>query len=187
MRVFIAIPLSKECQAMLENLQQQLRTCRADVRWTAISSIHLTLKFLGEIDPAIIPEMAESLRATSKADRSFTLQLHGLGAFPNFKVPRIIWCGIHGDTDGLARLQERIEGVCADFGFPPEARAFHPHLTLGRVKGKRNLQHLLDCIKIDSDLRSAFTVDCFSMYRSILKPQGAEYSIVETVALARTD
>ena len=170
---------------MLEEMQQQLRECRADVGWTSIPSIHLTLKFLGEINPVLVPQLAEALRTVLKSERNLSLQLHGLGAFPNLKDPRVVWCGIHGDTEGLAQLQNHVETVCASLGFSPEDRAFRPHLTLGRVKGKRNLQSLLDCIKIGSDLECGFTADHYNVYRSTLKPQGAEYAVLKTIVLGR--
>lgn len=183
MRTFIAIPLSKECQSMLDQLQQGLRQYRAGVRWVAIPSIHLTLQFLGEVDPAIIPRLAESLRDASKSEHELALRLYGLGCFPNPKNPRVIWCGINGDTGGLLRLQKKVETVCAGMGFPPEDRQFLPHLTLGRVKGKSNLQPLLDCIKIGSDLECDLKVNHYNVYRSVLKPEGAVYTVLETIAL----
>lgn len=81
MRTFIAIPLPKECQIMLDQLQQSLRAYKADVRWVAIPSIHLTLKFLGEVDPEIIPKLNELLQDNVKSQDSFDLRLHGLGCF----------------------------------------------------------------------------------------------------------
>ena len=74
---------------MLAQQQQQLRACKADVHWVAISSIHLTLKFIGEMDPIIVPKVAESLRHASKSEHSLTLRLHGLGAFPSLKKSKI--------------------------------------------------------------------------------------------------
>jgi RNA 2',3'-cyclic 3'-phosphodiesterase len=168
---------------MLSRLQQSLRAAEADVRWLAIPSIHLTLKFLGEIDPAIVPNLAEVFHEISKSGHALRLCIHGLGSFPNQKNPRIIWCAVSGDTDGLSKLQKEVENVCAKFGFPAEQRPFSPHLTLGRVRGKRNLQPLLDCIKIGSDLECEFIADHFNVYRSTLKPQGAVYTVLETIAM----
>lgn len=96
----------------------------------------------------------------------------------------MIWCGIDGETGSLAELQKTVESVCAAFGFEPEARAFQPHLTLGRVNGKRNLQPLLDCIKMGSNHECSFKTDAFNIYRSTLKPQGAIYDVLETIALS---
>ena len=184
MRAFVAIPLSKECQTMLEQMQHALRAFRADVRWVAIPSIHLTLKFLGEADPAIIPALTEALDRVSRSEQTFGLRLHGLGCFPNEGNPRVIWCGLSGDIGNLSQLHQKVETVCMEFGFAPENRAFHPHLTLGRVNGKRNLQPLLDCIKIGSDLECSFTAGHYNIYQSTLKPQGAIYTVLKTIALS---
>jgi 2'-5' RNA ligase len=183
MRTFIAIPLTGECQSMLERLQSNLRAFHADVRWVAIPSIHLTMKFLGEVDPAVIPALAESLEQASQSENAFELRLQGLGCFPNLMNPRVVWCGIEGEREKLARFHQRVEAACASLGFAPEERSFHPHLTLGRVNGKRNLQPLLDCIKIGSDLQCGFTADHCNLYKSVLKPQGAEYTVLKTIAL----
>ncbi len=183
MRTFIAIPIPESCLEMLAQMQRQLQAPKAEVRWIKIPSIHLTLKFLGEVDPAAIPAMVESLGVISEQTRQFGIRLSGLGTFPNDTNPRIIWCGIRGDTDVLTRLQAEVETVCADFGFPPEDRPFRPHLTLGRIKGRKNLKSLVDCIAKGSDLECGFHADRFNIYKSVLKPSGAVYTVLETIAL----
>lgn len=183
MRAFIAIPLPKECRLMLDQVQRNLRSYGAEVRWVAVSSIHLTLKFLGEVEEEIIPKLGDLLEKATSSERPFELQLHGLGCFPNLRNPRVIWCGVMGEMECLTSLQQKVENVCAGLGFAPEERNFHPHLTLGRVNGKRNLQPLVDYIKMDSDLECRFQVDHFNIYRSILKPQGAEYTILKSIVL----
>jgi len=183
MRTFVAVPLPKECQAMLDEQQRGLRSCGADVRWVAIPSIHLTLKFLGEAEPGSIARLTESLENVAKSHHGFDLRLHGLGCFPNSRNPRVLWCGIDGSTESLSQLQQEVESACASCGFAPETRPFHPHLTLGRVNGKRNLQALQDCIKIGSDLECSFKVDRFHLYQSTLRPQGALYTVLKTMAL----
>jgi len=169
---------------MLDQLQQSLRAHGADVRWVAIPSIHLTLKFLGDVDPGIIPKLTESLESAVRSECGFALRLHGLGCFPNQKSPRVVWCGIDGETESLSRLQHQVEIACAALGFAPENRVFHPHLTLGRVNGKRNLQPLLDCIKMGSDLECSFRTGHFNIYKSTLRPQGALYTVLNTIALS---
>jgi 2'-5' RNA ligase len=183
MRTFIGIPLTEQCRKMLDDLQHSLRSYGADVRWVAVPSIHLTLKFLGEVDPGIIPMLAESLESAAQTHQSFELGLRGLGCFPNQKNPRVIWCGINGETESLSRLHQLVETACSSLGFAPENRAFHPHLTLGRINGKRNLQPLLDCIKMGSDLECSFKADHFGIYKSTLKPQGAVYAVLKTIGL----
>jgi 2'-5' RNA ligase len=183
MRTFIAIPLPKECQILLEQMQQHLRACKADVRWVAIPSIHLTLKFLGEVDPETIPKLNALLSETCKSERRIELVLRGLGCFPNARNPRVIWCGIDGETDSLLRLQQGVESSCTQLGFAPEDRPFRPHLTMGRVQGRRNIQLLMDRVVGGSDLACGFQADHFHIYKSSLKPQGAVYTVLNTIVL----
>jgi RNA 2',3'-cyclic 3'-phosphodiesterase len=184
MRTFIAIPLPEGARSALSQIQQGMRTTGADVRWTAIPSIHLTLKFLGEIDPGVVAQLTRSLKEATKDETPFSLAIGGVGTFPNLRNPRVVWCGIEGEMDRLNALQQRVEEACARLGFPPEDRPFSPHLTLGRVKGSRNLPRLVDCIRIGSPLRTALQVGCFHIYRSTLTPAGAIYSALERIDLA---
>ncbi|HSW39447.1 MAG TPA: RNA 2',3'-cyclic phosphodiesterase [Acidobacteriota bacterium] len=183
MRSFIAIAIPNNCLKVIERVQNDLRSCRAEARWVSAGSMHLTLKFLGDVDPAIIPALAEALDSAARTATMMSLRLGGLGCFPNIQQPRVVWCGLDGEIDKLARLQSMIENTCSRFGFARENRTFHPHLTLGRINGKRNLRPLLDCITIAPVTECGFTVNAFSIYRSVLKPSGAEYSVVETIML----
>jgi 2'-5' RNA ligase len=183
MRTFIAIPLPPDSQSLLSKMQQKLRETGADVRWTPIPSIHLTLKFLGEVDPALPARLAGLLRSACGGHAQFSLTLAGLGAFPGLRDPRVVWCGIRGDTESLISLQLEIDRICAGLGFEPESREFRPHLTLGRVKGSKNVHRLAECIKIGSELESDFVVRSLNMYRSTLTPGGAIYGVLEEIAL----
>jgi len=183
MRTFIAIPLPAEVRAQLKDLQAKLRSFGAEVGWTAASSIHLTLKFLGEIDPAVLPLLAQRLRAATASERPFSLSLHGLGGFPNLRAPRVIWCGLEGDLPMLESLQKDVESACVEAGLAPDERPFQPHLTLGRVKGKRNLQPLLDYIRIGGVFGQPFVAGEIHIYQSVLRPQGALYTVLETIEL----
>jgi 2'-5' RNA ligase len=178
MRTFIAVPLPNDCRDTLERIQKPMRSMGADVRWTSISSIHLTLKFLGEIDPSRVPEIAAGLRTIAAIP--FELRIRGLGTFPNLHNPRVIWCGVEGETGKLISLQADVDTCCELIGFQKESRPFHPHLTLGRVNGKRNLQPLLDYIRIGTEVESAFVAGCVNIYRSELAPRGAIYTVLES-------
>lgn len=183
MRVFIAVPLSTEVRALLGEIQGKLRSFGADVKWTAISGIHLTLKFLGEMDPADLPRLRVAMHEVSPSAHPFALQLRGLGGFPDLRHPRVLWCGLAGDIPLLESLQKDVEHACLDMGFPREERPFQPHLTLGRVRGKSNLQPLLDYIKICGTQEQGFGVSEFDIYQSVLKPQGAVYTVLEKIEL----
>jgi len=182
-RTFVAIPLQTDSYALLKALQEHLRASSADVRWTAVASIHLTLKFLGEIDPAAVGRLAGAFRAIAASQEAFSLRLGGLGAFPGPRNPRVVWCGVQGDLEQLRKLQERVDEVCAQLSFPAEEREFQPHLTLGRIRSGRNLQRLSECIRIGPDLQCGLQADCFNIYRSTLRPSGALYDVLESFAL----
>ena len=183
MRAFIAIPLPAEARSLLGEFQDKLRPARADVRWTAVTSIHLTLKFLGEINPAGLPRLTLLLRENTAPIPPLSLGIRGLGAFPDLRNPRVVWCGLEGQISRLTELQTAVERACTDAGFASEDRPFRPHLTLGRVRGSSNLRALADYIKIGSTLAHGFEVRDFHVYQSILRPQGAVYNILETIAL----
>lgn len=183
MRVFIAIPIPGPCLETLAQMQQHLQTSHAAVRWTAVGSIHLTLKFLGETNTDIISGLSESLRSACGQVDSFELSLAGMGCFPNRRNPRVVWCGIGGDMKKLEVLQKNIETASCEFGFEAENRPYSPHLTLGRVKGRKNLRTLTEKIEIGSDLQCRFHVDRFHIYKSVLQPRGAIYTILQTIEL----
>jgi RNA 2',3'-cyclic 3'-phosphodiesterase len=183
MRTFIALPLSAQCRLMLETMQLQMRSAKPDVSWTAVSTIHLTLKFLGEINPVLLPSLIEALESDTAEEAPFAIKLQGLGTFPNFRDPRIVWCGVQDPSGNLARLQQKVELACTRLGFPPEERPFHPHLTLGRVRGKRNLQPLLDCIKIGTDLECDSPIDHYNVYKSTLTADGAIHGVLKQINL----
>lgn len=185
MRTFIAIPIPEECLQALERVQKELQSYDADVRWTSVRSIHLTLKFLGEADPGLPPELAKSLRAALEQEQPFNLCLAELGSFPDSGNPRVLWCGVGGEQEALLHLQRTVEATCGHHGFPAEERSFNPHLTLGRVKGRRNLRPLMEKIGTVKALECSFRADHFNIYKSVLKPQGAVYTVLETIALTR--
>ncbi len=183
MRTFIAVPLPQECHRVLQQAQDKLRSAEAEVRWVSVPGIHLTLKFLGEIDPGMVPKLKAALEQASAAHKPFSLVLRSLGCFPNLHAPRVVWFGVEGAVGELTALQKSIEEACVSLGFDPEERPFRPHLTLGRVQGKRNLHRLGDYIKIGTDLECEFAAGQFNLYKSTLKPQGAIYSVLESFNL----
>jgi RNA 2',3'-cyclic 3'-phosphodiesterase len=184
MRTFIAIPLPDDCKKLLDQLQHPLRTSGAEVSWASIQNIHLTLKFLGEVDPGTIPALVERLRGALAPQSSFSLRLRGVGGFPDLRNPRVIWCGIEGDIERLKQLHKEIDRICAEAGFALEQRPFQPHLTLGRVRGKRNLHRLLDCIRIGGDHEGSFDVREVGVYQSTLTPHGSIYKMLAGLDLA---
>lgn len=134
MRAFIAIDLNPEVRNGLKSLIANLKSqIPSGVRWSAVENIHLTLKFLGESSPSRLEGLRQGLPAVVQPIPPFEFSLEGLGAFPNFRRPRVIWVGIQSPP-ALAELRRRIEKSALDNGYPLEERDFSPHLTLGRVQ-----------------------------------------------------
>ncbi|MBE9537102.1 MAG: RNA 2',3'-cyclic phosphodiesterase [Proteobacteria bacterium] len=183
-RTFIAIEIPGDILGKISDILHVLKKGCPDVRWVRAESIHLTLKFLGNIDAERLDSLAIELAELSGAPLS--LSLGQPGAFPNLKRPRVVWMGLEGDTGGLAKLQQVIEKRCAGIGLPEEKRGFFPHLTLGRIKDGRpadlaGLSALLN--KIDTADIPPFVADAVHIYESILGPTGAKYRKLNDFAL----
>lgn len=179
-RAFIAIELPPEVTAALARAQEALgRDKEKGVRWVSPEGIHLTLKFLGNVEESQLPQLEATLAEAATIEDPFTLQLGALGAFPNARSPRVLWVGVAGEAEKLARLQQAVEGKVSPLGFPPEERAFSPHLTLGRVRpevkppDRRMLGEKLAQASVGEG--PSFPVNALSLMQSTLTPQGARY------------
>lgn len=135
-RSFIAVELSQEVRGLLAQVQDELRRSAGGqwARWVAPESIHLTLKFLGNVPTERIDAVATAADRATGGVAPFTLATGDLGVFPPRGTPRVIWMGLTGQLDRLRGLQASVEREVTPLGFPTESRAFSPHLTLGRVR-----------------------------------------------------
>jgi 2'-5' RNA ligase len=179
MRAFIAIDLDEPVKRNLLELIQQLQKATRNVKWVARQGLHLTLKFLGEISEEESREVMIVLERVSSRHHTFPLRVKGTGQFPpNTKSPRVLWVGVE-DEPNLLALQEDLEVELAKMGFARESREFHPHLTLGRVKVASGLDSALRELELKKGiLFGEMTVRKITLFRSVLKPDGAEYSIL---------
>jgi 2'-5' RNA ligase len=186
-RCFVAVDVAPAVQERLAALQATLRreAGRADVRWGDPARIHLTLKFLGEVPDGQVSAVGVALAAAARGARPLRLAARGVGGFPSVRRPRVVWAGVTGDVDGLARLAAAIEATVAPLGYPTEARAFRAHVTLGRVRQPRGLGPLADAIVRASAVElGEWDVGDVVLYRSRLRPTGAVYEAIERVPLA---
>jgi 2'-5' RNA ligase len=184
MRTFIAIEIPEEIKRQMMEVQNGLRNSGVDASWPRPEGIHLTLKFLGEVPEAKLPEIMSSLRSAVQGTGVFRLEVAGAGAFPNAKAARVVWVGLSGDVDKLNRLQDAVEKGMADIGFAREDRKFTPHLTLGRIKYIRSREVWLKALDGIKDVEIAgFDVGAVSLMKSELKRSGAEYAEMGRVEL----
>lgn len=176
-RTFIAIELNKEAHAELASLQAVLKKSDADVKWVDPQIIHLTLKFLGDIDDKKIKDVQKLLSDVAKNSKPFVLSLKELGAFPKLDYPRVIWVGVDEGKDEASRLAKELEDKLEKIGIPKEDREFHPHITLGRVKSPKNKDRLKSIIETTKfEPSSKIDVDCLTLFKSQLTPQGPIYT-----------
>jgi RNA 2',3'-cyclic 3'-phosphodiesterase len=134
-RAFIAIVLPPEFKRGLKELRTRLDLPGQNfLKWVDTDSIHLTLKFLGDISPESVTPITEAMRAAAASQPAFTLQASGTGAFPNPDRIQVAWVGLDGNLKALGRLQQSLENNLSAIGFPKEKRAFTPHLTLARLR-----------------------------------------------------
>ena len=187
MRTFIAITLPEEIKDFLGSLQAQLKKAGADVKWVSPKNIHLTLKFLGEIDENNTGKAIGAIETVAAGHSAFQVRLCSLGAFPSLSSPRVIWAAIdegNSQTIGIAKeLEERL----AIIGFEKEGRPFSTHITLGRVRSALNKEKLARLLTDHSEGFSqeqrGFTAEAITLFKSTLQPQGPYYEILRVANL----
>jgi 2'-5' RNA ligase len=180
-RAFIAIDLPQPIQDSIEKQTARLHQTlgRDIIRWTPIQNMHLTLKFLGNIPTNHVDFLKQMLTQTADSHSAFDLQIGGIGSFPSGKLPRVLWLGIHPAAE-LMSLQKNVDAGASRLGYEKEARAFSPHLTLGRVR--QNIQPS-DLQKIRSTFDTfqlgkipSARVDSVHLYQSELHSEGSIYT-----------
>ncbi len=183
-RTFIAIELPPDIKEAMAGVQAELGKSGADVGWVNPSGVHLTLKFLGEVEETKVAKLGDALAEALAGGTSFILRAKGIGTFPTPRAPRVVWLGVEGDTGRLAAIAETVERVCAGLKFPKESRPFKAHLTLGRVRSPRGRDALVKTLEgfRDADL-GEFRADAVSVMRSELRPSGAVYTEMKRVVL----
>ena len=187
-RSFIAIELPREIKLAIARLQDKLKASGgAPVRWVDPDNIHLTLKFLGDIDTGITGRIAAALEEAARGTHPFKVEVSGLGVFPNPRRVQVVWVGLTGELEKLGQLQKRIEDGLVPLGFPAEGRAFTPHLTLARVRDyagpdeRQKLGQLIE--KTEFDVKYAIKVNTVQLMRSQLTREGPVYTRISTIEL----
>jgi 2'-5' RNA ligase len=184
-RLFIAVDTPASVRPALIEARDRLRAVRTNVSWDRDEKLHCTLKFLGEIRNEGVPGVLRTLEEVGKAGSPLTLTYEGLGCFPNRRDPRVIWAGIR-ETDGrLEALARSIDAAMVLHGVEKEKRAFHPHVTLGRVKGQRGLRELLATLETITFVCPPVAIHEIMLVKSELRPSGSVYSVVQRVALGK--
>jgi RNA 2',3'-cyclic 3'-phosphodiesterase len=180
-RTFIAIELPDQVKQGLGQLQATLKAVHPDsAKWVDPYSIHLTLKFLGNVEVGKIDAISQAILETAQSFDGFQLHISGLGAFPNLRRVQVVWVGIEGNVERLQALQKHLDSNLTQLGYLPEKRAFVPHLTLARVRDNTSSEDRLAIGDLISRTKNSSVFDVevnsLSLMRSQLTPRGAIYS-----------
>ena len=185
-RTFIAVELPEEIHHKLQQLQNDFRTSMPDVRWTKPGNIHLTLKFLGDVQLSRTDRITSSLKDIGGQFSPFAMSLAGMGAFPNSRKPRIVWVGVDKGADTLVEIANSIEASMKQLGFPKEKRPFTPHLTVGRIRQLKNPEAMTKALEQSKvGELGRFAVEKISFVRSQLDPAGSIYTTLAEAPLGK--
>jgi 2'-5' RNA ligase len=179
MRLFVAVGLPDHVKERLARVVAELRACRADVRWVHADAMHLTLKFLGNVDARELGEVDAALKRVAGAAQPTRGRLCDLGSFPHMSRPRVLWAGVETGDDRLASLHAAVDAAMNEIGFPTERRRFHAHVTIGRVRkrGTRRLGALRAAVEEQRPFDGGeFAIDAVTLFESELRRDGARYT-----------
>jgi 2'-5' RNA ligase len=181
-RTFIAIELADSVRQKIGALQDELKRDREKISWTKAENIHLTLKFLGDTDEAKIDDIADVITKSVGELSRFKLRVTGLGAFPNFRRPRVLWVGMPNPPISLIEIAENIDQQLGEIGFQTEDRKYSPHLTVARVKAALSEQFTQKLKSREFD-GGEFEVTEVLLIKSDLHARGAVYTPLRKIAL----
>jgi RNA 2',3'-cyclic 3'-phosphodiesterase len=200
MRAFLAVVIDTELRERIAAVQQQLKDLvaaapdrRVRITWVRPETIHLTIKFLGEIDEAAVESLRADVRAASDGSSAIEIPLGSLGAFPRLQAPRALWIGPPSNWDSqneakrALELAARIDGACDAFAVPRDAHPWRPHMTVARVReGERDVGRVLETSGVMARTPDIgiLRVDEISLMKSDMRPDGPVYTRLWSVAVA---
>ena len=182
-RAFIALNTSEETQSKIFEIQEYFSDIQSDVKWEPREKFHVTLKFLGDVEEKTLTNITEELKDKLNKFGSFPIEYNSLGAFPNFKLARVLWIGASDKEKKVFGLNKIIEAQLKNHNFDNESNRFHPHITLGRVKGIRGVKEVIEMMQQhehESIMDSASEV---CIMKSTLTRNGSFYGVVDTIKL----
>ncbi len=181
-RVFIAIPLPERVREAVGDLIERMKMVVRGVRWVPRENLHITLKFLGEVNDREILPVAGAIRREGGHVSSFSLSLMGRGAFPSIANPRILWVSVDEGMEMVRILHEQVDRALGELGYERDQRPFRGHVTVGRVKRRKGpLKD--DLLPGKCEQFGEFEVKSVHICKSTLTKNGVIYDIIEEVPL----
>ena len=183
-RTFVCIEIPDSIRARIGRLQTTLEDFDCQVSWTKPTNIHLTLKFLGAVEPSRIPRVCNAVERAATGIERFEIEVRGTGCFPSPRSPRVLWIGIPELPEPLKRLCDHLEDELALEGFDRENRKFSPHLTIGRLRTPKNAMQLAEGLLASDFKPETFKATEVIVMRSDLRPAGSIYIPQGVIELA---
>ena len=185
MRFFLAVFPPPEVQALADRAIQSLRRAGDGVAWVRRENLHVTLRFLGELDAGAAARAEEAAREAGAAHAAFGARLGPAGAFPSARKARVLWFGLLEGAEPMAQLAQSLERSLASRGFEPDAREFAPHLTIGRLRAPGDwTRELVGFAPPFDGLDSRFGVRAIDVVESALSTRGSTYRVRARAPLA---
>jgi RNA 2',3'-cyclic 3'-phosphodiesterase len=179
-RLFIAMELSDKQRHEVVNFQNELKHKLNSVRWVKTEGLHLTLKFIGEIEDTNIDLIKKVIDNVTHSYQPFELNFSGCGVFPSAANARVIWVAVKSGGSIVTDLADKLDSELAGIGFKPEKRSYHPHLTIGRIRqpiDEKTIKDMIDAAEIF--ITSPTVIDGVTLFESKLTRQGAQYRSVD--------
>lgn len=183
MRLFWAISLPDAHKRSIEKVLQPLRSEEIDARWVTRENLHVTVKFLGEVEDEKVNDVIEAARGAALKTPSLQTHLTEFGCFPNCGKARVLWVGIDDPGDTLANLAARLDEELGQLGLKRESRKLHPHVTVARLREPRSVREVLDRVGPMNFETAPFEVGELVAFRSYLSPKGSTYERVASAPL----
>ncbi|MDR4503434.1 MAG: RNA 2',3'-cyclic phosphodiesterase [Candidatus Scalindua sp.] len=187
-RLFVAIEIEKRIKERILELLENLKRTGADIRWVASENLHVTVKFIGDSDPVILPSLAKSLENVASGFNPFRIEIENFAVFPTAKKPRIVFVGLRDKENNLTKIFEAVETETEKFGIKRESRKYFGHITVGRTKTEKNIHKLIEILRTDSNhFFGQENVRHISLIQSELTPKGPIYTTIKKFILNKNE
>jgi 2'-5' RNA ligase len=183
LRTFIALGTPDEFRVRIGTIQEMMKQSPADVRWEPADKFHATIKFLGGVEEQKLSELGSKIKETLVPFGRVQVTFDAAGFFPHLRRPRVVWVGAKTTDPALLSIKQKLDETLAPMGFEIDSREFHPHITLGRIKSTKEINHLISIVESLRFEPFTATMGEVLLMKSILRPEGSHYSTLETYTL----
>lgn len=180
-RSFLAFDIPPNVKKTLGRLIADFSKKETGVRWIEAENLHVTMKFFGDVDEdLLLGDISKAIQGVTDGLKPVTLSCSGVGVFPNWRYPRIIWAGFLGDVDPVLAMHDRLETALSGFSLKRDERAFRLHLTIGRAKELKSTGLLMQLINDLGPIEfGRVVIDRFTLYKSVLTRKGSVYTALK--------